>query len=118
DRPPAPAAGAPWDPGIAGEPAVEAIVCFRDRPDLLRRCVRSLLDVTEWERLRLRLVDNGSESPATARLVEELARDERVTATRDERPFNFGALNNAAAATSQADVLLFLNNDTEVVEPG
>ena len=36
---------------------------------------------------------------------------------RDERPFNFAALNNAAAAGSSADVLVFLNNDTEIVDP-
>ncbi|MDX6673543.1 MAG: O-antigen biosynthesis protein [Solirubrobacteraceae bacterium] len=103
---------------LGREPAVEVIVCFRDRPDLLRRSVRSLLDVTAWDRLRVRLVDNGSESPATARLVEELAREDRVIASRDERPFNFAALNNAAAAASDADALVFLNNDTEVVEEG
>ena len=117
-RPPAPPVPTAVRPALDGEPDVEVIVCFRDRPDLLRRCVRSLLDVTAWDRLRVRLVDNGSESPATVRLVEELAREDRVTASRDERPFNFAALNNAAAAASDADVLLFLNNDTEVVEEG
>ena len=117
-RSPARSAGVAARPGLRGEPSVEVVVCFRDRPDLLRRSVSSLLDVTEWERLRVRLVDNGSESPATARLVEELARDERVVATGDARPFNFGALNNAAAGESDADVLVFLNNDTEVIEPG
>jgi hypothetical protein len=37
---------------VPGEPSVEVIVCFRDRPDLLRRCARSLLERTAWERLR------------------------------------------------------------------
>jgi GT2 family glycosyltransferase len=92
-------------------------MCFRDRPDLLRRAVSTLFR-TRWERLRLRLVDNGSESPATKLLVDDLARDDRVTAHRDDQPFNFGALNNAAAAASDADVLVFLNNDTEVVQDG
>ena len=117
-RAPARLDAVPARPVLHAEPSVEAIVCFRDRPDLLRRSVTSLLDVTQWERLRVRLVDNGSESPATARLVEELARDERVVATSDSRAFNFGALNNDAAAASDADVLVFLNNDTEVIEPG
>jgi len=63
------------EPHPVREPEVEVVVCFRDRPDLLRRSVRSLLDVTAWDRLRVRLVDNGSESPATARLVDELARE-------------------------------------------
>ncbi|MDQ3880266.1 MAG: glycosyltransferase [Chloroflexota bacterium] len=100
------------------EPIVEVIVCFRDRPELLRRCVSSLLEVTAYERLRVALVDNASRDPALPPLLAQLDRDARVTVTRDERTFNFSALNNAAATASNADVLLFLNNDTEVVEPG
>ena len=103
---------------VAGEPTVEIIVCLRDRPELLRRCVGSVLDTTAYERLRVTLVDNASSDPAIPPLLAELARDPRVTVTRDERPFNFSAINNAAAAASNAEVLLFLNNDTEVVEPG
>jgi GT2 family glycosyltransferase len=117
-RPPSPPVPTAVRPALRREPEVEVIVCFRDRPDLLRRSVHSLLEVTAWDRLRVRLVDNGSESPATARLVEELARDDRVAASRDDRPFNFAALNNDAAEASGADVLVFLNNDTEVVEEG
>lgn len=101
----------------SAEPAVEAIVCFRDCPELLKRCAQSLLAHSTYERLTLRLVDNGSAEPATAELLTRLARDRRVRVTRDEAPFNFAALNNRAAAASQADVLVFLNNDTEVISP-
>ena len=100
------------------EPAVEVIVCLRDRPELLERCVGSLLATTAYERLALRLVDNDTADAATLALLEGLSRDPRVTVDRDPRPFNFSALNAAAAARSKADVLVFLNNDTEVVEPG
>lgn len=115
--PQAPPGGRPV-PGATGvEPAVEVIVCFRDRAELLRRCVRSVLDVTAYERLCLRLVDNASTDSATAAAVRELATDPRVLVSRDDRPFNFSALNNAAAEASDAEVLVFLNNDTEVIEP-
>jgi GT2 family glycosyltransferase len=100
---------------LAAEPSVEVIVVFRDRPELLHRCAMSVLEGTGYENFRLRLVDNGSAASETAELLSRLARDGRVTATRDDRPFNFAALNNAAAASSDADFLLFLNNDTELV---
>jgi GT2 family glycosyltransferase len=103
---------------VDGEPKVEAVICFRDRPELLRRCVRSLLDVTAYDRLHVALVDNGSAEPETASLVRELGEDARVRLVRQDQPFNFAALNNAAARASDADVLLFLNNDTESIEPG
>ena len=104
--------------GADDEPSVEVIVAFRDRPELLERCVRSVLQGSTYERLTLRLVDNGSADSAITPLVERFAKDPRVSVAADDRPFNFSALNNAAAAHSQADVLVFLNNDTEVITPG
>lgn len=100
---------------LEGEPSVEAIVLFRDHPELLRRCASSLLERSSYDNLRVRLVDNGSGDPGIAELVARLEQDPRVTATRDPRPFNFAALNNAAAQASDADYVLFLNNDTEVL---
>ncbi|PZS07852.1 MAG: hypothetical protein DLM64_14015 [Solirubrobacterales bacterium] len=100
-----------------GEPSVEAIVCFRDRPELLARCVVSLLARTHYEHLALALVDNGSCAAETAELVRGLSAHRRVRVIRDPRPFHFAVLNNRAAASSSADVLVFLNNDTEVIDP-
>lgn len=102
----------------AAEPSVEVIVCFRDRPELLARCLVSVLARSGYERMSLALVDNASASPETSALVHGLARHPRVRLLRDERRFNFAALNNLAAAGSKADVLVFLNNDTEIVDPG
>jgi GT2 family glycosyltransferase len=103
--------------GIAGEPSVEVIVCLRDRAELLSRCVLSVLGQTEYERVSMALVDNGSIESETLELLGRLQHDPRVRVVHDDRPFNFAALNNAAASSSQADVLVFLNNDTEVADP-
>lgn len=102
----------------AGERSVEVIVCLRDRGELLARCVDSLLAQTGYERLSLALVDNGSRDPATLELLARYERLPHARVLRDPRPFNFAALNNAAAWSSTADVLVFLNNDTEIVDPG
>ena len=102
---------------LPGEPSVEVIVCFRDRPELLERCTSSLLANTDYARLSLALVDNGSVESETAALVARLAGHPRVRVLCDERPFNFAALNNAAVAGSIADVVVLLNNDTEVKDP-
>jgi GT2 family glycosyltransferase len=101
---------------LTGEPSVEVIVCFRDKPGLLRRCVDSVLDVTTYERFGMTLVDNGSVESETRAVLDKAARDPRVSTLRDERPFNFAALNNSAAQRTDADVLVFLNNDTEVLD--
>ena len=51
-------------------------------------------------------------------MLAALADDARVRVRPDDRPFNFAALNNAAAAASEADMLLFFNNDTEIIDSG
>ncbi len=103
------------DRPVRGEPLVDVVLLFRDRPELLARSATSVLQRSTWDRLRLTLVDNGSTDPAVGELLRRLDGDPRVSTVRDERPFNFAALNNAAVARSGADVLVFLNNDTEVV---
>jgi GT2 family glycosyltransferase len=100
---------------IASEPEVELIVPFRDRHELLARCADSVLERTAYERLRLHLVDNGSVETETKALLDRLASDPRVTVERDERAFNFSAVCNGAASRSSASVLIFLNNDTELL---
>jgi O-antigen biosynthesis protein len=101
-----------------GEATDEVIVCLRDRSELLSRCVDSLLGRSAYDRLSLTLVDNGSRDQATLALLARLEHRPGVRVLRDDRPFNFAALNNAAARQSDADVLVFLNNDTEVVDGG
>lgn len=103
---------------VTGAPPVEVLVCFRDGPELLERCTASVLDRSGYAPLTLGLVDNGSVQDETHELVRRLSEDRRVRHLRDDRPFNFAALNNAGARTSSADVLVFLNNDTEVLTPG
>ena len=64
------------------------------------------------------LVDNGSVEPETHTLVERLSARPDVTVVADPRPFNWAALNNAAARVDGGDVLLFLNNDIEARRDG
>lgn len=99
-------------------PVVSVIIPFRDEPRLLRTCIDSVTATTGQVPLEIVLVDNGSVEPETQSLVERLADRPGVTVLRDDRPFNWAALNNAAAVQTRGDMLLFLNNDIEVRVPG
>jgi GT2 family glycosyltransferase len=101
---------------LIGEPSVEIIVCLRDQAELTRLCVESILTRTRYEHFAVTLVDNGSVQPETGAMLADLAVDSRVRLRRDNRPFNFAALNNAAASDTEADMLVFLNNDTELID--
>jgi GT2 family glycosyltransferase len=113
-------------PTHAARPAVRAvaqitrraratvIVPTRDRLDLLRPCVESILArlaATD----RLMIVDNDSREPTTAAYLEEVAGDARVVVRPHAGAFNYARVCNDAARACDGDLLLFLNNDTEVV---
>lgn len=98
----------------ATPPLVSVIIPTRDRADLLGRCLEGLLHGTDWPALQVLVADNGSEAPATHRLFARLAADPRVSILNLPGPFNYSALNNAAARQARGELLLLLNNDIEV----
>lgn len=102
------------------EPAtVSVIIPTRDRVDLVRMCVESLLGKTRLPAgvaLELIVANNGSTQPDTLAYFAELAKQgHRIV----DAPggFNFSRINNIAAAQAQGEFLLFLNNDIEIVDP-
>jgi GT2 family glycosyltransferase len=102
----------------AQEPLVSLIVPTRNRVALLRRCIASILEKTRYRNFEILVVDNGSDDPATLRYLAELGHDRRIRILRDDRPFNFPALNNAAVSQARGDLIGLLNNDVEVISPG
>ncbi len=99
-------------------PLVSVIVPTRDRAELLAQCVDGVLNHTAYAPLELIVVDNGSVEPETRTLFERLAADPRVRILSAPGPFNFSALNNRAVAEAKGEVLLLLNNDISMIEPG
>ena len=98
-----------------GEPCATIIIPTRDRVDLLRNCVQSLQRVEGRADFEMVVVDNGSEDTATLAYLDEIARDGRFRVLKRPGPFNFSALCNAGADQARADILVFLNNDTEAI---
>jgi GT2 family glycosyltransferase len=94
------------------------IVPFRDGATLLRECADTVTATASDVELELVLVDNGSRDPETLTLVEQLDAMSAVTVLRDDSPFNWAALNNAAARVATGDVFVFLNNDVECRRDG
>lgn len=100
---------------ILDEPSVSIIVPFKDRLDLLKPCVSSILEKTTYSHFELLLVSNNSSEAETLRYLNEVEEDERVRLIHWNEPFNFARLNNVAVAAAKGDFVLLLNNDTEVL---
>lgn len=101
-------------------PNLLAIVPFRDEADLTIRCLDSIERQRHELSLEVLLVDNRSRDPATAaRIRSWLAAERRNTYSLIEYDgsFNYGRMHNVAIAAHGRgrDLVLFLNNDVELV---
>jgi O-antigen biosynthesis protein len=103
---------------VSAQPLVSIIIPFRDEPAMLATCARTLRADPGYENFELVLVDNDSALPETSALLAELSAEPGVRVLQAPGPFNWAAINNAAAHACDGDILLFLNNDIEARTPG
>ena len=100
-------------------PLVSIVIPTRDRAVLLDMTLRSLIAGTAYRNFEIVLVDNGSKEPATFAVFDEIAKTwPATTIVRDDGDFNFSRLCNAGIALARGDLILLMNNDIEIVEPG
>ncbi len=95
-------------------PLVSLLVPSRDRGELLRRCLVSVLEKTRYGPFEILVLDNDTTEPESVAYLRGLA-DPRVRVMPMSGPFNFSALNNEGARRAAGEVLVLLNNDVEVL---
>lgn len=104
-------------PALAPDLSVAIVVASRDQGVFLRRTLAGILEKTRFPHLELIVVDNGTAEPRALKALDLAAKDPRVAVLRSPGAFNFAALNNLGAKHARARVIVFLNNDMDIVEP-
>lgn len=120
--------GTPWSPGgplpqathCAHGPAdrqpISVVVCTRDRPELLRRCLASVRAL-RYPRFEVVVVDNAPSDDRTRALVEQVAtEDGRVRYAREPRP-GLSRARNRGLAEAGSPWLAYTDDDV-VVDQG
>jgi GT2 family glycosyltransferase len=100
---------------VIGNPLVSIIVPTKDKVDLLKGCVDSILQKTKYKNYEIIIVSNNSVEEATFSYFDSLADTENVKILYYNEVFNFSGINNFAVEKVEGDFVLFLNNDTEVI---
>jgi glycosyltransferase involved in cell wall biosynthesis/2-polyprenyl-3-methyl-5-hydroxy-6-metoxy-1,4-benzoquinol methylase len=93
-------------------PRVSIIIPTKDGR-YLQRCIDSVLSFTSYPDFEIVVVDNGSRQMTTLDYLR--VREGQISVIRDDRPFNYSALNNAAVERVSGSVICLLNDDTEVI---
>jgi GT2 family glycosyltransferase len=92
-------------------PRVTIIIPTRDAPEVLGRCLKSVFERTSHSNFEIILMDNQTTDERALALMN----DYPVRRIPFPNPFNFSRANNQGAAAATGDLLVFLNNDTEVI---
>ena len=98
-------------------PMVSLIIPTRNRVHLLRQCIESVLKQTNYTNYEILIVDNGSDDNETLSYFESLRTDSRIRILRNDGPFNFSALNNAAVKVARGKLVGLINNDISIISP-
>lgn len=98
-------------------PLVSLVIPTRNAAALVRQCIESIQRKTSYPRYEIILVDNGSDDPVALDYFRQLEEQPGIRVVRDDRPFNYSALNNEAVELASGEFVGLINNDIEVISP-
>lgn len=94
---------------------VSVIIPSKDHPELLKQCLSSFSERTEYKNYEWIVVDNGSANENKAK-IEALKEEFGFTYIYEPMEFNFSAMCNLGVKNSTGEYLLLLNDDIEIIE--
>ena len=102
----------------AKPPFLTVIIPTKDKLELLRPCVESVLARTDYDPYEILIVDNASVEDRTADYLAEVCKNPKVRVLSYPGAYNYSAINNFAVAEARGSFVCLLNNDTEVMNAG
>lgn len=96
---------------------VEIIILTKNGKELLETCINSINRYTKWEKTSITIINHDSEDRNAIQYLDEIQNHTRFHASvyPYKGAYNFSKMNNFAVSKTDADYVLFLNNDTEVI---
>ena len=107
-----------WLPD-APSAAITVIIPTRDNGADCEAFVASLFELADRsEAVDCLIIDNGTQKEADLDRLKRLGGHPRVRIRRDDGPFNWSHINNLGAHETDADILVFANDDMEMLSKG
>ena len=102
---------------LQSEPLVSIVIANKDHVDDLQKCISSIEKLSTYKNYELIIVENNSVEDKTFAYYKEL---EKTCAKAKviywpDKGFNYAAINNFGVKYAKGEYILFLNNDTELV---
>ncbi|MBE19806.1 MAG: hypothetical protein CMD69_02685 [Gammaproteobacteria bacterium] len=97
-------------------PRVSVLIPTRDKGKLLKRCLESVLEMTDYPDYEVVIIDHESIEPLARETIDEFGLKDNCVITSFEGEFNFSAMINRGVEKASGEVFVLLNNDTEVLQ--
>lgn len=102
------------DLSVSSKSLATVIIPSRDNAAELSRCIESVLNCSKNNLIEIVIVDNGSVKPETISYLSRLRTEGHKVLSYNQR-FNFSEMCNLGAKEAAGKLLIFLNDDTEVL---
>lgn len=115
------------------KPLVSVLIPNKDHIDDLKRCLTSFLETNDYPSYEFVIVENNSTEPETfawyekatgtpynaavpmeGQITDKAGRSHRIVIVTYQGGFQFSAINNLGAKYAKGELLLLLNNDTQI----
>ena len=96
---------------------VSIIIPTKNLGNVLNDCLQSVFEKNTYPNYEVLVIDNGSTEEKTKKIIEawKIKEPHRFRCELLDIPFNFSKINNYGVKQTKGKYLLFLNNDTEVI---
>jgi len=99
-----------------GNPSVAIIIPTKNHQKLLKSCLYSIIDKTSYKNFSIHLIDNNSDDPKTLAYYQQIKSEPNINLHPFHEEFNYSKAINIGVSKSVSDLVLFLNDDIEIIE--
>jgi GT2 family glycosyltransferase len=100
---------------MQGRPLISIIIPSKNQGVALKACIDSIFERSTYRHFEIVVINNGSTQGPTLEYLSGLRGREQVRVLDRDVPFNYSRINNAGVRISRGELLVFLNDDTEVL---
>lgn len=103
---------------VEGQPLVSIIIPNMNHKKLLKTCIDSLFTKNTYKNFEIIIVENNSDEDEIFDYYQQLESEhDNIHVVKWENSFNYSAINNFGVKYAKGEYILFLNNDTELIDP-
>jgi GT2 family glycosyltransferase len=97
-------------------PLVSLLIPSKDQLSLLKACIHSILEKTQYPHYEILIINNNSQEPETLSWLEYIQQQSnKITVLAYNQEFNYSAINNFAVSKARGSIIGLINNDIEVI---